>query len=57
MLHIKFRENLAAGSGDNDFGKGFTIYGYDGHLGHVTHMPRTKYRSPYPKEAPHKIWL
>ena len=27
----------------------FTIYGCGGHLGHVTQMPRTKYRSPYPR--------
>ena len=25
----------------------FTIYGRGGHLGHVTQMPRTKFRSPY----------
>ena len=28
----------------------FTIYGRGGHLGHVTQMPRTKYRS-------YKIWF
>ena len=27
--------------------KGFTIYGHGGHLGHVTQMPRTSFRSPY----------
>ena len=27
----------------------FTIYGSGGHLGHVTQMPRTKYRPPYPR--------
>ena len=32
----------------------FTIYGRSGHLGHVTHMPRTNFRS-LPKEAPQKI--
>ena len=26
-----------------------TIYGRGGHLGHVTHMPRTNFRSPYPR--------
>ena len=56
MLHTKFRENRSAGSGEEDFGRVFTIYGRGGHLGHVTQMPRTKYRSPLPKEAPHKIW-
>ena len=27
----------------------FTIYGCGGHLGHVTQMPRTNFRSPYPR--------
>ena len=27
----------------------FTIYGRDGHLGHVTQIPRTISRSPYPR--------
>ena len=26
----------------------FTIYGRGGHLGHVTQMSRTNFRSPYP---------
>ena len=47
MLHSKFRENRPAGSGD--FLRVFTIYGLGGHLGHVTQMPRTKYRCPYPR--------
>ena len=46
MLHTKFRENRPAGSGE-DFEGFFTIYGRGGHLGHVTHMPRTNFRSPY----------
>ena len=49
MLHTKFRENRPAVSGEEDFGRVFTIYGRGGHLGHVTQMPRTKYRSPYPR--------
>ena len=49
MLHTKFRENRPAGSGEEDFWRVFTIYGRGGHLGHVTQMPRTKYRSPYPR--------
>ena len=48
MLHTKFRENRPAGSGE-DFLRVFTIYGRGGHLGHVTQMRRTKYRSPYPR--------
>ena len=27
--------------------KGFTIYGSGGHLGHVTQMPQTNFRSHY----------
>ena len=49
MLHTKFRENRSAGSGEEDFLRVFTIYGRGGHLGHVTQMLRTKYRSPYPR--------
>ena len=36
MLHTKFRENRP-------------IYGPGGHLGHVTKMPRTNFRYPYPR--------
>ena len=32
-----------------DFGRGFTIYGCDGHLGDVTQMPRTNFHSTYPQ--------
>ena len=49
MLHTKFRENRPAGSGEEDFLRVFTIYGRDSHLGHVTQMPRTNFRSPYPR--------
>ena len=45
MLHTKFRGNRPAGSGE-DFGRVFTIYGLVGHLGHVTQMRRTNFRSP-----------
>ena len=47
MLHTKFRENRPAGSGGEDFCRVFTNYGRGGHLGHVTQMPRTNFRSPY----------
>ena len=36
MLHIKFRGNRPACSGEEDFLRVFTIYGRGGHLGHVT---------------------
>ena len=48
MLHTKLRGNRPAGSGE-DFLRVFTIYGRGGHLGHLTQMPQTKYRSPYPR--------
>ena len=49
MLHTKFRENPPAGPGEEDFLRVFTIYGRGGHLGHVTQMPRTNFRSPFPR--------
>ena len=36
MLHTKFRGNLPTGSGEEDFRRGFPIYGRGGPLGHVT---------------------
>ena len=50
MLHTKFCENRAAGSGE-DFLRVFTIYGRSGH--HAAN----KLLFPLPKEAPHRIWL
>ena len=35
MLHTKLRGNRPAGSGE-DFCRVFTIYGRNGHIGHVT---------------------
>ena len=35
MLHTTFRGNRPAGSGEDDFKRGFTIYEHGGHLGHV----------------------
>ena len=54
MLHIKFRGNRPAGSGE-DFLRVFTIYGRGGHFGHVTQMPRTNLRSPYPRRLHIKL--
>ena len=48
MLHTKFRRNRSSSSGE-DFRRVFTIYGRGGHLGHVTQMPRTNFRYPYPR--------
>ena len=54
MLHVKFQDHRTSGS-EEFFLKVFTIYGLDGHLGHVTW---TIYivSFPLPKEAPHDIW-
>ena len=49
MLLTKLRENRPTGSGEEDFCMVFTIYGRGGHLGHVTQMPRTNFRTPYPR--------
>ena len=35
----------------------FTIYRRGGHLGHVTRMPRTNFRSPYPRRLHIKFGL
>ena len=48
MLHTKFRGNRPAGFREY-FLRVFIIYGFGGHLGHVTQMPRTNFRSPYPR--------
>ena len=49
MLHAKFHENRPAGSREEDFWRVFTIYGRSGHLGQVTQMPWTNFRSLYPR--------
>ena len=48
MLHTKFRENRPAGSGEVNFLVFFTIVGHGSHLGHVTRILRSNFRSPYP---------
>ena len=57
MLHVKFQDHRISGSGEEDFLRFITIYGHGGHLGHVTKMIFTKFMFPFPKKAPHKIWL
>ena len=52
MLHIKFRENMPAGSGEEDFWVVFTIYRRGGHLD-----CEIKLSFPLPIDAPHKISL
>ena len=55
MLHTKFRGNRPTCSGEEDFLKGFTIYGRGGHLGHVTRMLRTNLHFPYPRRLHIKL--
>ena len=47
MLLTKAPGHWPFGSGE-DFLRVFTIYGHGGHLGHVTQMSRTNFRSPDP---------
>ena len=56
MLHSKFRGNRPAGSGE-DFLRVFTIHGRGGHLGHLTRIPSTNFRSPYPMRLHIKFGL
>ena len=49
MLHTKFRENWPAGSVEEDFSRGFTVYGHGGHLGHVTSIISTNFHFHEPK--------
>ena len=43
MLHTNFCENWPAGSGEKDILSVFTIYGHDGHLGHVARIMLTNF--------------
>ena len=47
MLHAKFQDHRTSGSGEEDFLKVFTIYGRDGHLGHVTWTIYINLGSPF----------
>ena len=49
MLHTKFCGNRPAGSGEEFFFMVFTIHGHGGHLGYVTRMPQTNFRSLVPR--------
>ena len=47
MLRTKFRGNRPADSGEEDFLVFFTIYGRGGHLGHLTRISQSNFRSLY----------
>ena len=53
MLHTKFRGNMPAGSGEDDFKRVFTICGHGGHLGHGTRMMSSDFHFLVP-ETCHK---
>ena len=57
MLHTKFRENPATGSGEEDFRRFFTIYGHGGHLGHVTSIMSSDFHCLVPESFHRKIWF
>ena len=48
MLHAKFQDHRAYGSGEEDF-KGLIIYSHGGHLGHVTWPIYINFLSPLPR--------
>ena len=48
MLHTKFRENRSQVL-EKTFEGFFTIYGRGGHLGRVSQVRRTNFRSLYPR--------
>ena len=49
MVHIMFRGNRPAGSGEEDFSRVLIIYGHDGHLGHVTSIMLTNFHFLVPE--------
>ena len=53
MLHTKLHGNRPAGSGEEDFLRVFNIYGFGGHLGHVTSILSTDFH-PLVPESFHK---
>ena len=55
MLHTKFRGNLLAGSGEEDFKTVFTIYGHGGHLGHVTSIMSSDFHFLVPESFHKKL--
>ena len=57
MLHTKFRGNPPAGSGEEDFLKGFYHIWAWRPSWSCDPDAANKISFPLPKEAPHKIWL
>ena len=57
MLHTKFRGNLPAGFGEDNFLRVFTIYGCGGHLGHVTSIMSSDFHFLVPESFHKRIWF
>ena len=55
MLHIKFRENRSADSGEEYFLMGDNIYGHGGHLGYVTRIMLTNFHFLVPESFHTKL--
>ena len=49
MLLTRFQIHRTSGSGVEDTESYFTLYGHDGHFNNLSF--------PFPKGAPHEIWL
>ena len=56
MLHTKFHGNRPAGPGE-DFRRIFTMYGYGGHLGHVTSFMSSDFHFLVPESFHKKLAL
>ena len=56
MLHTMFGGNRPAGSGQEGFRRGFTIYGRGGHLGHVTSIMSSDFYFLVPESFPTKFY-
>ena len=57
MVHTKFRENRAAGSGEEDIQMFFIIFGRGGHLGHVTSIMSSDFHCLVPETFHTKFGL
>ena len=56
MLHTKFQGHRFIGPGGKDFSRFCTIYGHDGHFGHVTQFICTNFRF-HPPITLYEIWF
>ena len=57
MLDTKFRGNRPAGSGEGRFLKGFYLYGFGSHLGHVTSIMSSDFYLLVPESFHEKFGL